>query len=99
MDYLEVKNDKSIEKNKEESRGRKCRRLRIEKILIIEIVRFVGGKQIIVYKLRKFIKYKDYIHCYKCNKDIKVKEVYRKESLDYLETQQFNNWVRKQRRW
>ena len=82
-------------------RKRKCQRLRIEKTLIIEIVLFVGGKQIIVYKLRKFIKFKDYIHCYKCNKDIRVKEVYikeSKESLDYLEVKKWQNYIKKQRR-
>lgn len=44
-----------------------------------------GGKQIIVYLSKKIFKYKKYIYCYKCQKNIEIKEIYLKKNLEKLE--------------
>ena len=48
-----------------------------------------GGKQIIVYITKKRFKEKTFIYCYKCQKNIDVKVVYRKENLDSLEIRRY----------
>lgn len=52
------------------------------------------GKNIIVHSKKRF-KEKLYIYCYKCQKDIEVKIVNRKENLDYLEVEKIKNEINK----
>ena len=41
-----------------------------------------GGKQIYVYKRKKVMHEKAYIHCYKCNRNVQVKDIYNKRNRD-----------------
>lgn len=54
-----------------------------------------GSKAIIVY-IKKLFK-RTYVYCRMCNENIRVKKVYRKENIDYLEVQDFYKKIYRKR--